>query len=271
MGRPHPALYTRAADPLPGRLCFRMPERITPTRTRARRVAALIVAASAVFGASLMAAPAAMAAPATYGAITLTVDDTSITAGDTLTVTIAADTVADLYAYDLVVGYDSTLLAFDAASAVYPTGGFSTAQTGTDSITVSSTRLGTSPGLTGPQTLVSFRFTALAAGTAEISLDSSILVGTAGETTAVDVTAPGLTATTVIAAAPVIPSPSPSPTSSSPSPSASALPVSGSDPADPLATTGADATPWLVMGAVGVALVALGAMLVIRRRQAAIR
>ncbi|WP_267059311.1 cohesin domain-containing protein [Microbacterium sp. cx-59] len=247
-----------------------MPERISPTRLRGRRLAALLAAATAVVGATLIAAPAAMAAPATYGAITLTVDDTTITAGDTLTVTIAADTVADLYAYDLVVGYDPALLSFDAASAVYPTGGFGDAQTGTDAVTFSSTRLGTSPGLTGPQTLVSFTFTALAAGSADISLDSSTLIGTAGETTAVDVTAPGLTATTVIAAAPVTPGPSTSPTTT-PSPSASALPITGTTPSDPLASTGADATPWLVTGAIGAALVALGAVLVIRRRQAATR
>lgn len=246
-----------------------MPERISSVRPRGRRLAALIAAASAVVGASLIAAPAALAAPATYGALTLTVDDTTITEGDTLTVTIAADTVADLYAYDLEVGYDSTLLEFDDADAVYPTGGFGDALVSADAVTFSNTRLGTSPGLTGAQTLVSFSFTALAAGTADISLDSSTLIGTAGETTVVDVTAPGLTATTVIAAAPVPPGggggPVTPPVVDAPD---AELPITG-DPAgdtDPLANTGADATPWIATGIIGAALVALGAVLVIRRR-----
>lgn len=253
-----------------------MPERTSLVRPRGRRLTALLAAATAVFGASLIAAPAAMAAPATYGALTLTVDDTTITEGDTLTVTIAADTVADLYAYDLEVGYDSTLLSFDVDSAVYPAGGFGDALTGTDAVTFSNTRLGTSPGLAGPQTLVSFTFTALAAGSADISLDSSTLIGTAGETTAVDTTAAGLTATVVIAAAPVPPGggggggPVTPPVVDAPD---TALPVTG-DPAgttDPLASTGADATPWIATGIIGAALVALGAVLVARRRREATR
>ena len=251
-----------------------MPERTSPARPRGRRLTALLAAATAVFGASLIAAPAAMAAPATYGALTLTIDDTTITEGDTLTVTIAADTVAELYAYDLEVGYDSTLLEYDADSAVYPTGGFGDALVGTDEVTFSDTRLGTSPGLAGPQTLVTFTFTALAAGSADISLDGSTLIGTAGETTVVDVTAPGLTATTVIAAAPVPPGggggPVTSPVVDAPD---TALPITGDQAGDtdPLANTGADATPWIATGIIGAALVALGAVLVARRRREATR
>ncbi|MBZ4486827.1 hypothetical protein LQ938_02850 [Microbacterium sp. cx-55] len=49
-----------------------MPERISPTRLRRRRLAAIIAAAIAVFAATYVAAPAA---PATYGARSLTVDD----------------------------------------------------------------------------------------------------------------------------------------------------------------------------------------------------
>jgi hypothetical protein len=250
-----------------------MPERTSPARPRGSRFTALLAAATAVFGASLIAAPAAMAAPATYGALTLTVDDTTIAEGDTLTVTIAADTVADLYAYDLEVGYDSTLLEFDAASAVYPAGGFGDALVGTDAVTFSNTRLGTSPGLVGPQTLVSFTFTALDAGSVDVSPDSSTLVGTAGETTAVDVTAPGLTAAVAIAAAPVPPGGGPVTPPVVDTPDVE-LPITG-DPAgdtDPLASTGADATPWIATGIIGAALVALGAVLVVRhRRQEATR
>jgi LPXTG-motif cell wall-anchored protein len=120
---------------------------------------------------------------------------------------------------------------------------------------------------------VSFTFTALAAGSADISLDSSTLIGTAGETTVVDVTVPGLAATVAIAAAPVAPVPSPSPTATTP---AATLPISGDTGSDtgtgPLASTGADATPWITTGIIGAALVALGAVLVVRhRRQEATR
>jgi LPXTG-motif cell wall-anchored protein len=250
-----------------------MPERISPPRPRGRRLAALVAATTAaVFGATLLAAPAAMAAPATYGSLTLAVDDTSVTEGDTVTVTIAADTVAELYAYDLDVSYDPALLSYDVDSAVYPSGGFGDALVGTEDVTFSSTRLGTSPGLAGAQTLVSFTFTALAAGSAAIALDSGTLIGTAGETTPVDTTAAALDATVVIAAAPVPPVDGGGP---APAPPVTELPVTGtpagggSTGADPLASTGADATPWIATGIVSAALVALGAVLVIRRRQVA--
>lgn len=235
-----------------------------------RRLAAATAVTAALLGSTLLVAPAAHAAPA---ATDVTVAATSAAeVGDTVTVTLTAATVDDLYAYDLAVGYDADLLSFDDGSAVFPAGGFGDASADAAGVAaLAYTRLGTSPGLTGGQTLVTFTFTALAAGDATIELASADLVGAAGDPAALDVTAIE-PATTTITAVVLPPSPTPSPSTSStatptPSPSTSspaALPAAGST--DPLAATGADATGWLVTGAVALAVVALGTLLIIRRR-----
>ncbi|MEV7692831.1 cohesin domain-containing protein [Microbacterium sp. NPDC089189] len=241
-----------------------MPERTLRRARGSRRWTALLAVTGALLGAALVAAPAAYAAPATTGALTIGTDATA-TAGDTLTVTIAAETTADLFAYDLVVSFDPALLAFDAGSLITPDGGFAAASTEAGTVSLTHTRLGTSPGLAGQQVLASVTFTTLAAGDARIAVTGGTLIGTEGESTPIDTT--GLEAITTIAAAPVVPGPTePSPgTGTDPG---AALPVTDTTPTDPLAVTGADATGWLVTGAVAAALVALGVVLVIRRRAA---
>lgn len=225
------------------------------------RLAAATAAAAALLGATLLVAPAAHAAPvATDVTITAT---SAAEVGDTVTVTIAAANVDDLYAYDLALGYDAELLSFDEGSATFPDGGFSDATADADRgvASLTHTRLGTSPGLVGAQSLVSFTFTALAAGDAVIELVSAELVGTARDTDSLDVTS--ITpATTAIAAVVVPPSATPSPSTSTPAPADE--PVAAAS--GPLATTGVDATPWLVIGAAALAVVALGVVLLRRRR-----
>lgn len=242
-----------------------MPESTLRRARGSRRWSALLAVTGALLGVALVAAPAAHAAPATTGVLTITADATA-TAGDTVTVAIAADATADLFAYDVVVSYDPALLSYDADSLVTPDGGFAAASADAGAVTLTHTRLGTSPGLTGAQTLATVTFTTLAAGDARIAVTGGTLIGTEGESTPIDTT--GLEAMTTIAAAPVVPG-----TPTEPSPGASpdpgtALPVTDRTPTDPLAVTGADATGWLVTGAVAAALVALGAVLVIRRRAA---
>lgn len=226
-----------------------------------RRLAAATAATAALLGATLVVAPAAHAAP--------TATDITITAtgaaevGDTVTVTIAAANVEDLYAYDLALGYDAELLSFDEGSATFPDGGFGDATADADRgiASLTHTRLGTSPGLVGAQPLVAFTFTALAAGDAVIELVSADLVGAARDTASLDVTTID-PATTVIAAVVVPPSTTPSPSTSTPAPAAEPAAA----PSGPLATTGVDATPWLVLGAAALAAVALGVVLLLRRR-----
>lgn len=236
-------------------------------RRLGRRAAATVLAlAAAAAGPLMIAAPAAAAPPA--ASLTLAVTPTA-TEGQPVTVTVSASDVTDLYAYDLTLEFDPALLSVDAATAVGPDGGFTSATATAGTVTLSHTRLGSSPGLAGPGpiTLGTLTFTALDGGTAEIALASARLVSSTTEVTSVTAVA---TATTVLTA---LPDPEPGGGGTpSPSPSPSAGAVSGgaaaSGDADDLATTGADATPWIIAGAVGVALVAAGAVVVLRRRQA---
>ncbi len=242
-----------------------------PSLRHSRGRLATLLGAAAVLGASLLAAPPAHAAPAGYGTLSLTAD-ASVTVGDTVTFTVDADSVTDLYAYDLVIGYDPALLQLDAATAVFPEGGFDSVgvTAGTDAATLTHTRLGSSPGLIGPQRLVSMSFTSLAPGSAEISLLAGTAVGTAGESTPIAVT-PALSATSLITAAPA-PEPTPAPPADQEQPatgSGSAPDAAGSSaPSGRLATTGVDPSPWIAAGVMGAGLVVLGTVLISRRREA---
>jgi len=233
----------------------------------ARRLGAALVAALALFG-PLIAAPAAHAAPPS-ATLSLTLSPTSATAGDPFVATITAAAVNDLYSYDLEVTFDPALVEPAADAPTGPAGGFTSTVTGPGTVTVSHTRLGTSPGLSGASDVVlaSLPLRSLAAGAAVIELSSVRLVSSTGEV----VTASDVASATVVIAATPVPVPQPS-ESSSPSPSSaassSATPApAGQGPGD-LATTGVDATPWWIAGALGIALIAAGALFVIRRRQA---
>lgn len=241
--------------------------------TTARRLAAVLVAALAV-AAPIAAAPAASAATP-EAEITLTVTPTA-TAGDTIEATLTATGVVDLYAYDLELTFPDDLLAVDAEGITEtPEGGFDSAVTDAGTLTLTHTRLGTSPGLSTAAdetlTLAVIPFSTLAAGTATIDLASVRLVSTTGDVTLITDVA---SAPVDIAAAPVTPEPEPEPSvtpspTASASPSATATPVpagSGSSDGD-LAVTGSDAAPWLITGALGIALIAAGAVFVIRRRR----
>lgn len=246
-----------------------MPEttlRARPRRARTRALA-LLTAAVAVFGGSLALAPAAHAATG----VTVTAPAT-VTAGDSVTVTVAADAGADLFAYDLTVGYDPALLALTDGSEAYPAGGYGTVTESTGTVTFTSTRLGTSPGLAGPHDLVTFSFTALASGPATISLDAATFIDSAGASQTLP---QPVTATVEIAAAPGS-APAPTPAPSTPATGAPAGDATDGDvdaadragaPAGSLASTGGDVVMWIVAGAAGVGLLALGVVFALRRRR----
>lgn len=238
-----------------------------------RRGLAALVSTLAIAG-SLALAPAAVAAPP---AATLGLDVTATaTTGGTVTVTVTADAVSDLYAYDLELTAPAALVA-EVGSATGPDGGFTstTADAASGTVTVTHTRLGTSPGLgsdpaapTAPITLATMTLRAQTAGVAEIALSSARLVSTTGDVvTVVD----AASASTTITAAPL-----PDPGTTTPPPSTGTTPGTGTGTtpgvsgqvAGDLAATGATPTPWLIAGAVGVVLIAAGALVVIRRRQA---
>ena len=191
-----------------------------PLRRRSRAVAAL-AAATAILGGSLALAPAAVAAeaPPTIGAVTLTAP-AAADEGDTVEVVIAVDASADVFAYELAVTYDPALLALVDGESTFPTGGFDAVADDAGTATFTHTRLGTSPGLSGAQELVTFSFTALGGATAEIAVSDATFLSASG-------TAIGLpegavvSATTALTAAPEPPSPSPCVTSISGTPAAS--------------------------------------------------
>jgi len=231
----------------------------------ARRFGAALVAALALFG-PVLAAPAALAAPPT-ATLSLSVSPANVTAGDALVATITGSGVSDLYSYDLEITFDPTLLAPAADAPTGPAGGFTSTVTGPGSLTVSHTRLGTSPGLSGASgvVLASVPLRSLAAGSAAVELSSVRLVSSTGDV----VTATAVASETVVVAAAPVPEPQPSTSSPSPAVSASAsvTPAPAAKAPGDLATTGVDATPWIA-GALGVALIAGGALFVLRRRQA---
>lgn len=236
-----------------------------PRPRSVRRLGAALVAALALFG-PLAAATAAHAAPPA-AILSLEIDPTNVTAGDPFTVTITGSAVSDLYSYDLELTFDPALVEPATEAPTGPAGGFTSTVTGPGTLTVSHTRLGTSPGLSGEVVLASVPLRSLAAGSAVVELSSVRLVSSTGDVVTANAVASG---TVVIAAVPV-PEPQPS-ASSSPTPSVSASATATPAPAaqgpGDLATTGIDATPWFISGALGVALLAGGTLLVLRRRQA---
>lgn len=254
-------------------------------RARMRRFGAALAAGLALFG-PLAVASAAHAAPPT-AVLTVEVAPTTAAVGDTVVVTVRGSGVTDLYAYDLVLSADDLLLEPTGDAPTGPEGGYTSAVAAPGEVTISHTRLGTSPGLssTGQIVLASVPVRVLAAGTARIELSAARLVSTTGEVTTnaagasislplTAVPTPTPTPTATATPAPTATT-SPTPTSTAtaaPIPTASASPSpTGSAAARPggsdLAATGADAAAWLTSGAVGVVLLAAGALLVARRRQ----
>ena len=253
-----------------------MPEN-PPARSDRRRSAGLALAVSSLL--VLASAPPAAAAEGGYETLTITAEPSTVAVGDVVTVTARATGVVDASAYQLAFSYDDDLLAPVEDGGVLPAGGFGTV-TGTaagtgagPTVSAVSTRLGTSPGLTGDQTLVTFRFTARSAGTADIALSSGSLIDAAGAASPVDTGAAGLVSRVTVTGR-TDPGPGTDPgTDPGAGPGTgtggggtgaggSAGAASGSG----LAGTGADAAPWLIAGALAAAAAVAGGVLVLRRR-----
>lgn len=252
-----------------------MPE-IPPTRLRRLRAFASGVAFTAATLLALgTASPAsAVVVPDPYDTATLTATPTSVSAGDRITVSAVFTGLVDAYAYELDIAYDPELLAFVAGSEVLPAGGFGSATDSGSEIAVAATRLGTSPGLTGTQTLVTLTFTALEAGDAALDIVNGRIVDSNAASSTVDAEAPG-TSTTVEITAGEDTEPGPGdggsdggsdggdPDSGSGAGSGSG---SGTTTDGSLAVTGSDAAPWLILGAGAIAAIAAGTVIAVRRR-----
>ncbi|TQJ31593.1 cohesin domain-containing protein [Microbacterium sp. SLBN-146] len=221
------------------------------------RVTAAFATAFALAGASIALAPAALAAPPEIDELSVSAPE-SVDVGDDVEVAIAVTDATDLYAYTVTVAIDPTLFAFSEGSAVFPAGGFDAVDEGDGTITFTHTRLGTSPGLEGSQELVVFTLRAIGAGATPITVGPATFSSSTSETISLEGT---IDVTTTVVEAP---SPTPTPTAS-----ATAAPVDGSaagSGSQPLAVTGQDAGVWTVVGVFAAALIAAGAVLVLRRR-----
>lgn len=237
-----------------------------PARTPRSLLAALSIGVAALL--PLGAAAPASAAVVPEDSLVLTAEPASVSVGDAVTVTVAATGLTDLYAYDLHIAVDPELLAFVAGSGTTPAGGFGSATGQSGTVSVVATRLGTSPGLVGDQTLVTLSFTALAAGTAEISLAGGTLVDSAGAGTPIDASDESLSASVEITAVDDPGGDAQGAAGGAGSGSGAADGQTGTAPTSSgsLAITGADAAPWLIAAGIAVILAAAGAVLVMRRR-----
>lgn len=232
-----------------------------------RRLVRLLAVAGAIaagLGLAVSAAVPAIAAPA-KSSVTVSAP-ASVTEGDTFDVTVTLRGTADVYGFDAVVAFDPAVAAYVDGSAVAPAGGFDSVHTGPGTVELASTRLGTSPALSG-DIAFTLRFSAVAAGSTVFSLSTLSLVDAASTVTAStnDASSPAMT---------VEPAAVPTPT---PTPTPSAAPAAGTDPADPvgsaaatsaddLASTGSDVMPFAFAALVLVIVGAAAVLVVMRRR-----
>lgn len=241
------------------------------TRRPARPRTALLTGALAVGFVALGASPA-LAAP-TVESATIVAPATA-TVGDTIDATVALTDTTDVFAYELTVDFDPAVLDYVDGSATAPSGGFDDVDETDGTLTVTHTRLGTSPALEGDLG-VDLQFIAIGAGDGTLELSSVTLVATDGTTTTLE--APSSAAITVeaVVVPPVEPSPTPTTpadggTGTTPTPSPTATAVAAAGGSGPLAFTGSEAMPGILIGAAAL-LAGLTAVTVaaIRRRRTA--
>ena len=239
-------------------------------RARVRRSVALsgaVAVALASFGAS-----GAVAAPSSSPAV-VTAPATA-TVGDVIDVAVSIPGATDVFAFEADLDFDPALLDYVDGSATGPDGGFTSASVTGGTLTVTSTRLGTSPSLEGDIDAITAQFTVIAAGDATLDLSSLALVGAdTAVVTAEDVDATELTLEAAAEPTPEPSSPSPEPSqepSATPSEEPSATPEPSSEPTasaepvdDSLSSTGADIALPVTLAAL--AIVA-GLALVLRRK-----
>jgi hypothetical protein len=239
-------------------------------RARVRRsvaVSGAVAVALASFGAS-----GAVAAPSSSPAV-VTAPATA-TVGDVIDVAVSIPGATDVFAFEADLDFDPALLDYVDGSATGPDGGFTSASVTGGTLTVTSTRLGTSPSLEGDIDAITAQFTVIAAGDATLDLSSLALVGAdSAVVTAEDVDATELTLEAAAEPTPEPSSPSPEPSqepSPTPSEEPSATPEPSSEPTasaepvdDSLSSTGADIALPVTLAAL--AIVA-GLALVLRRK-----
>jgi hypothetical protein len=233
-------------------------------RRRLARLLAAALAAVAGLGLVVGAAAPAGAAPAVAG-VTVSAP-ASATAGDTFDVIVTLSGAIDVYGYEAVLGFDPAVVAYVDGSAATIAGGFDSVRTGGGTVDLVSTRLGTSPALSGDITYT-LTFRATAAGSTAFTVRSLSLVDSASAVTA----STDAAASQAIEIAPAaVTSPTPTPTSASGSGTGGAGTggTRTTATADDLASTGSTVVPYVIAA---LALLAVGAVVVLfaaRRRKA---
>jgi LPXTG-motif cell wall-anchored protein len=234
-----------------------------------RLVRFLTAAVTGVVGFGLVFAAAGPAAAApTVASVTVDAPATEV-AGQTFSVTIDLTAVTDVYSYDLALTYDPAVVAYVTGSATAPAGGFDTVHATSGVVELIHTRLGSSPALQGDLS-VTLDFTATAAGTTAFAVSSVSLIDPAQAATTL--TDAATDSTIVTAAATSSPSPSPSTGTGGSGTGSGSTPAGSSSASDPsLASTGQDAVPYIIVGAVLLLLGALAVVLGRRRRMGGIQ
>jgi hypothetical protein len=148
-----------------------------------RRGGAAVAAGSALaLAVGLLAATGASAEPDVQ-AFTVSSSSPSVTVGDRITVTVAASSVDDLYAYSVDLGYDPALLQYVGKSAATDISGATYEKVSSGEVEVTHTKLGTSPAASGDVTLVTATFTAIGSGAATVTASDLTSVTTDVEST----------------------------------------------------------------------------------------
>lgn len=232
---------------------------------------ALAVGLVALGSAPALAAPAPIAPGVTAASITA---PAAATVGDVVDASVVLTGTSDVYAYELVVEYDPAVLDYVDGSATAPDGGFDAVDEQDGTLTVTHTRLGTSPELAG-DLAVDLQFAAIGAGDGTLDLASVTLVSEDGLTTTLAAPSTAPLAVTAAAVPPVDPAPAPDPSTpagggTAPVPSPTSGATGASSASGPLASTGSDAFPGILAGA-AVLLAGIAAVVVaqVRRRRSA--
>ncbi|MFJ3491204.1 cohesin domain-containing protein [Leifsonia aquatica] len=231
------------------------------------RLVAVATAALAGLGLAVGAAAPAVAAP-TVASVTVSAPATA-TAGDTFDVTVTLAGATDVYGYESVLAFDPAVVSYVDGSAVVTAGGFDSVRTGSGSVDVVYTRLGTSPALSGDITYT-LTFAATAQGSTAFTVRSLSLVDSASAVTA-STDAATSPAVAIAPAAVTSPTPTPTPTPSTGVAGSGGTGTGGSSTstaADDLASTGSNAVPYVIAALVLLALGAAAVLFTVRRRRA---
>ena len=163
------------------------------TRTPRTRRAVWLAAAAALLAGGIVGPAAVGTASAATTSYRVTSSASQVELGKTVTVTVTADDVDDLYAYTLTLGYDPKVLSYVPGSATTPISGRTYASASGGALKVTHTKLGTSPAASGDVTLLKVTFTTVAVGSATVTGSSLVSVTSSNHST----TSTGLGSTTV--------------------------------------------------------------------------